>query len=70
VIRVLSVTPGDTLQRHAAHRQLWSGLMSGPGYGDLCAKNAQDLERLIVLCFVAQGNETPEAGPAEILFKH
>ena len=70
MIRVISVMPGGMLQCPAAYRQMWSGLMSDPGYGDLCAKNAQDLERLIVLCFVAQGNETPEAGPAEILFKH
>ena len=38
VIRVFSVTTGDMLQRTAAYRQLGSGFMSGPGYGDLCAK--------------------------------
>jgi len=33
--------------------------MSDPGYGDLCVKNIQDPERVIVMCFVTQGNETP-----------
>ncbi|MDI9482045.1 MAG: hypothetical protein QM315_02545 [Bacillota bacterium] len=42
--------------------------MSDPGYGDLCVINVQDLKRIIVMCFVAQVNETPEAGPAEIVF--
>jgi len=26
------------LQSPAAYRQMWSGLVSDPGYGDLCAK--------------------------------
>jgi len=39
VVRVFSVTQGDMLQRPAANRQLGGGLMSGPGYGDLCLKN-------------------------------
>jgi hypothetical protein len=39
--------------------------MSDPGYGDLCVINVQDLKRVIVMCFVEQVNETPEAGPAE-----
>jgi hypothetical protein len=30
--------------------------------------NVQDLKRVIVMCFVAQVNETPEAGPAGIVF--
>jgi len=38
VIRVFSVTPGDMLQRPAAYRQMRSGLMSDPGYGDHCVK--------------------------------
>jgi len=38
VVQVFSVTTGDMLQRPAAYRQLWGGLMSGLGYGDLCAK--------------------------------
>jgi hypothetical protein len=38
VIRVFSVTMGGMLQRTAAYRQLGSGFMSDPGYGDLCAK--------------------------------
>jgi len=38
VVQVLSVTPGDMLQRPAADRLLKSGLMSDPGYGDLCTK--------------------------------
>jgi hypothetical protein len=42
--------------------------MSGPEYGDLCVINVQDLKRVIVMCFVAQVNETPEAGPAGIVF--
>ncbi len=41
--------------------------MSDPGYGDLCVINVQDLKRVIVMCFVEQVNETPEAGPAEIV---
>ncbi len=35
VVRVFSVTKGGMLQRPAAHRQMRSGLMSDPGYGDL-----------------------------------
>ncbi|HEY8499337.1 MAG TPA: hypothetical protein VIL89_01845 [Clostridia bacterium] len=66
---MFSVTPGDMLQRPAAYRWLWSGLMSGSGYGDLYAKNNTDLLRVIGTCFVAQGNETPEAGPAGIVCK-
>jgi len=31
-------------------------------------KNEKDPNRVIGMCFVALGNETPEAGPAEILF--
>jgi hypothetical protein len=42
--------------------------MSDPGYGDLCVINVQDLKRVIVMCFVEQVNETPEAGPAGIVF--
>jgi hypothetical protein len=42
---------------------MWSGLMSDPGYGDLCVINVQDLKRVIVMCFVEQVNETPEAKP-------
>jgi hypothetical protein len=41
--------------------------MNDPGYGDLCAKNIEDRERVIVMCFVAKGNESPEAGPAGIV---
>ncbi|HEY8499278.1 MAG TPA: hypothetical protein VIL89_01550 [Clostridia bacterium] len=41
--------------------------MSGPGYGDLSAKIKKDLKRVVSMRFVAQGNETPEAGPAEIV---
>jgi len=64
---VLSVTTGDTLQRPAAYRQMWSGLMSNPGYGDLYVKIKQDLERVAGMCFVDLGNETPEPGPAGII---
>jgi hypothetical protein len=42
--------------------------MSDPEYGDLYAKNEQDLKRVVGMCFVAQGNETPEPGPAGIMF--
>jgi len=52
---MLSVTTGDMLQHPAAYRQLWSGLMSDPGYGDLFLKNEQDLERVVGTCFVAPG---------------
>jgi|CZCB01.1.fsa_nt_gi hypothetical protein len=31
-------------------------------------KNEQDLKRVVGTCFVALGNETPEAGPAEIMY--
>jgi len=65
VIRVFSVTKGDMLQRPAAYRQMWSGLMSDPGYGDLSANVNHDLKRVVGKCFVVQGNETPEAGPAK-----
>jgi hypothetical protein len=68
VIRVFSVTPGDMLQRPAANRILRSGLMSDPGYGDLYVKINHDLKRVVGRCFVAQVNETSEAGPAEIMF--
>ena len=68
VIRVFSVTTGDMLQRPAAYGQVWGGLMSDPGYGDLSAEIKKDLKRAIGMCFVAQGNETPEAGPAGIMF--
>jgi hypothetical protein len=44
--------------------------MSGPEYGDLCVINVQDLKRVIVMCFVAQVNETPEAGPVGIMFEN
>jgi hypothetical protein len=70
VIRVFSVTPGDMLQRPATIRQIWSGLMSDPEYGDLYAKIYTNPKRAVVMCFVAQGNETPEAGPAGIVFIH
>jgi len=70
VIRVFSVTPGDMLQRPAANRILRSGLMSDPGYGDLYVKINHDLKRVVGTCFVAQVNETSEAGPAEIMFIH
>ena len=69
VIRVFSVTQGDMLQRPATIRQIWSGLMSDPEYGDLCAKIYTNPKRVVVMCFVDQGNETPEAGPAEIMYK-
>jgi hypothetical protein len=65
---VFSVTPGDMLQRPAANRILRSGLMSDPGYGDLYVKINHDLKRVVGRCFVAQVNETSEAGPAEIMF--
>ena len=57
------------LQRSAAYKQLWSGIMSGPGYGDLCVKTVQERKRAVRMCFVAQGNETPEPGPAGIMQK-
>ena len=66
VVWVLSVTTGDMLQSPAAYKYLWSGIMSGPGYGDRCAKTVQKRKRAIGICFVAQGNETPEPGPAGI----
>ena len=64
---MISVTTGDTLQRPAAYRQLWSGLLSDPVYGDLCVKSVQERKRVGGMCFVAQGNETPESGPVEIM---
>jgi hypothetical protein len=42
--------------------------MSDPGYGDLYVKINHDLKRVVGMCFVAQVNETSEAGPAEIMF--
>ena len=44
--------------------------MSDPGYGDLCVINVQDLKRVIVMCFVEQVNETPEAGPAGTMYEN
>ena len=38
-----------------------------PGIWRPLCENVTDLKRVIVMCFVAQGNETPEAGPAEIM---
>ena len=67
---MFSVTQGDMLQRPATIRQIWSGLMSDPEYGDLYAKIYTNPKRAVVMCFVAQGNETPEAGPAGIVFIH
>ena len=64
---MLSVTTGDMLQRPAAYKQLWSVLMSGPGYGDRCVKSVQEQKRVIDMCFVALGNETPGPGPAGIM---
>jgi len=48
---MFSVTQGDMLQRPAAYRQLWSGLMSDPGYGDLSAeiKRTQSVPSLCAL---------------------
>jgi len=58
VIRVFSVTTGDMLQSPAANQQLWSGLMSDPGYGDLCVINVQVLKRVnrYVLCRLRKRN--------------
>jgi len=42
--------------------------MSDPGYGDLSVEIKKDLKRVISMCFVAQGSETPEAGPAGTVF--
>ena len=66
MIRVLSVTMGDMLQQPAANRQMWNGLIIGPRYGDLSVKIKKDPKRVDSMCFAAQGNETPEAGPAGI----
>ena len=44
--------------------------MSDPGYGDLCVIYVQDLKRVIVMCFVEQVNETPEAGPAGTMYEN
>jgi hypothetical protein len=57
LIRVLLVTTGGMLQRHAANRQIGSGLMSDPGYGDLNLKKEYDLKRVFGMCFVAPGND-------------
>ncbi|MDI9482982.1 MAG: hypothetical protein QM315_07330 [Bacillota bacterium] len=40
--------------------------MSDPGYGDRWTKIYKTQSVFIGTCFVDQGNETPEAGPAEI----
>jgi len=49
---VLSVTTGNMLQRPAAYKLLWSGLMSDPGYGDLSVNANHDLKGVewYVLC--------------------
>jgi hypothetical protein len=44
--------------------------MSDPEYGDLCAKIYTNPKRVVVMCFVDQGNETPEAGPVGIMFEN
>ena len=43
--------------------------MSSPGYGDLSANVNHDLMRVVGMCFVDLGNETPETGPAGIILK-
>jgi len=66
---VFPVTTDDMLQRSASNRQMGSGLMNDPRYGDLCAKIKRVQSVLIGMCFVDLGNETPEAGPAGITLK-
>jgi len=63
---LLSVTTGGMLRSPAAYKQLWSVYMSDPGYGDRCVKTVPERKRAISMYFAAQGNETPEPGPAEI----
>ena len=43
--------------------------MSGPGYGDPSAEIKKDPKRVISMCFVGLGNETPEAEPAVKMFE-
>jgi len=40
-----------------------------PGIWRPLCENITDLKRVVCMCFVAQGNETPEAGPAGIMYK-
>jgi len=47
--------------------QAYGERVSGPGYGDLSVEIKKDLKRAVGICFVAQVNETPEAGPAGTL---
>jgi len=60
---VFSVTQGDMLQRPASYRQMWGGLMSDPGYGDLSAKIKKDLKAccLYVLCRTRKRNTRSKA---------
>ena len=39
-----------------------------PGIWRPLSRNKMDPKRVVVMCFVEQVNETPEAGPAEIVF--
>ena len=41
-----------------------------PGIWRPLSRNKMDPKRVVVMCFVEQVNETPEAGPAEILFEN
>jgi len=44
--------------------------MSDPRYGDLSEKIKKNSKRVIGMCFVDQGNETSEAGPAGIMLRN
>ncbi|NLV62527.1 MAG: hypothetical protein GXY12_03910 [Clostridiaceae bacterium] len=39
-----------------------------PGIWRPLSRNKKDPKRAVIMCFVEQVNETPEAGPAEIVF--
>ncbi|HEY8499820.1 MAG TPA: hypothetical protein VIL89_04310 [Clostridia bacterium] len=60
---MLSVTPGDMLQRPASYEQMWSGLMSGPGYGDLSAKIKRIWSVLSVCALSPKETKHPKQDP-------
>jgi len=62
---MFSVTTGDTLQRPAAYRQLWSGLLSDPEYGDLRAKIKNTRSVLSVCALSPKETKHPNQDPRE-----
>jgi hypothetical protein len=65
VIRVFSVTLGDMLQRPASNRQLESGSLSGPEYGDLSAEIKRTQSVLSLCALSTKKMKHPKQDPRE-----